>query len=261
MSIFNFDCAIVRRPGRSVIRALRNGVDEPPSFKDVASEHDAYCSALENAGLNVDVLPANETFPDGLFVEDPALVYSQGAILIKSVSDSRANELQDPATTLREKFDRILSISDGHVEGGDILVTPEQVLIGLSKRTDLKGAIALQKCLHAFGLRSSFTETPKGVLHLKTACSLLDEETILITRDLAEDDAFASFKKLIVPEEEALAANILRLNDRVLAGQDYPRTLDLIVRHGFTVDPLPTNAINKIDAGLSCMSLRWRARG
>lgn len=259
MSIFNFDCAIVRRPGRSVTNALRNGAHEPPSFEDVVSEHDAYCSALEDAGLNVSVLPANEAFPDGLFVEDPALVFSEGAILLKSASDSRANEIQDLAPTLREKFDRVLSLGDGHVEGGDVLVTPEQVLIGLSERTDLKGAKALQKCLDAFGLRSSITETPKGVLHLKTACSLLDEETILITRDLAESDAFASFKKLIVPEEEALAANILRLNDRVLAGQDYPRTLDLIVRHGFTVDPLPTSAINKIDAGLSCMSLRWRA--
>jgi dimethylargininase len=38
-----------------------------------------------------------------------------------------------------------------------------------------------------------------------------------------------------------------------------PRTLELLQQHGLKVLTLPVSEIAKIDAGLSCMSLRWLA--
>ena len=99
------------------------------------------------------------------------------------------------------------------------------------------------------------------MLHFKTDCSLLDDETVLSTARLAHSGVFAKdLKPLLVPPGEEAAANALRVNDVVLVGSQYPRTIDLLSQAGFKVVPLPTSQIGKIDAGLSCMSLRWLAR-
>ena len=87
--------------------------------------------------------------------------------------------------------------------------------------------------------------------------ALLDEETVIATPALAAAGVFDGLAVLITPEDEERAANLLRLNDVVLIGADYPRTAELLSRRGHQMVPLDVAEIRKIDAGLSCMSLRW----
>ncbi len=148
--------------------------------------------------------------------------------------------------------------SPGFADGGDVLVTPKAVMIGLSARTDRAGAEGLSAALAKLGHQAEIVETPKGVLHFKTDCSLLDEETVLVTHRLAGTGFFNGLKEVVVPAGEEPAANALRVNDVVFVGSDYPRTIELLDKAGYKVVPLKTSEIGKIDAGLSCMSLRWR---
>jgi dimethylargininase len=80
---------------------------------------------------------------------------------------------------------------------------------------------------------------------------------MLATQQMADSGAFGGFDILVVPEGEEGAANALRINDTVLAGDSYPRTIDLLDKAGFAVRALRVTEIAKLDAGLSCMSLRW----
>lgn len=255
--VYRFNTAIVRCPGRSVVRGLRADDRGDPTFEGVAAEHAAYVAALEDAGVRVTVLPALEAFPDSIFVEDPALVFTEGAILLRPGAETRAREVEHIAPSLGEHFDTVLRLGAGFADGGDILTTPERVLIGLSARTDRAGAEALQAALARLGRKSDAVTTPAGVLHFKTDCSLLDEERVLSTRRLAASGVFRDFRVIETPEGEEAAANALRINDWVFVGADYPRTLDRLRGEGFNVVPLRTTEIGKIDAGLSCMSLRW----
>jgi dimethylargininase len=161
------------------------------------------------------------------------------------------------ASTLEARFPRVLKLAEGYADGGDILVTPDKVLIGLSARTDEIGAAALQDLLASIGLGSEVVRVPRGTLHLKTAAALIDEETILATEELANSGFLEGFRILIVSNDERAAANALRVNDTVFVRAGSPRTHELLVRHGLRVSPLPVFEIAKIDAGLSCMSLRW----
>lgn len=258
-SLFRFDRAIVRRPGRSVVRGLRCGGGADPDYDEVRVEHGAYVAALRAAGVAIDELPALEAFPDSVFVEDPALVFSEGAIVLRMAAPARAGEPAAIAPALREHFETLLTLPEpGFVDGGDVLVTPRAVIIGLSARTDRPGAEGLKECLTRLGYRAKIAETPPGVLHLKSACSLIDEQTVLTTGALARAALFDGFDKVITPEGEDAAANALRVNDVVFVGAGFPRTIDLLERRGFNVVALPTTEIGKLDAGLSCMSLRWR---
>jgi dimethylargininase len=260
MRVFEFTHAIVREPGRSVVDGLRADVSAVTSYDGVVAEHRAYVAALRELGLAVDVLPPLEEFPDSVFVEDPALVFGEGAILLRPGAASRLGEAEVMRATLHKHFDRVLELEGGqYADGGDVLVTPDEVLIGLSERTSRAGAEALAARLALLGRKARIAQTPRNILHFKTASCLVAEDTVLATRAMAASGAFARFKVLAVPEGEEGAANSLRLNDTVLAGDRFPRTIEMLVHAGFKVRALKVDEINKLDAGLSCMSLRWRS--
>jgi len=258
--VYRFDSALVRAPSRAVVSGLRAKDRGDPSFEGVRQEHDAYVAQLRAAGVEVTVLPALEDFPDSIFVEDPALVFREGAIVLRPGAATRAGEAAAIEPSLRELFDTVLALPEtGFVDGGDVLATPDAALIGLSARTSAGGAQALLTCLEKLGRKGKIVATPRDVLHFKTDCSLLDEETILSTARLARSDVFKSFKQLITPAGEEAAANALRVNDIVMIGSHYPKTADMLDRAGFEVVPMKTSEIGRLDAGLSCMSLRWLA--
>jgi dimethylargininase len=258
MRVFDFDRAILRRPGGSVIDGLRANDGPSPDYESVVAEHDAYAAALEAAGVRIEILPALEAYPDSVFVEDAALVFAEGAILLRPGAPARAGEAAMLKPVLARHFLEVVALSDGHADGGDILVTPRKVLIGLSARTDETGARNLARLLAAFDHASEIVVPPAGTLHLKTASSLLDEETVLTTRICSDAGLFAGLRHIVVPDGEEAAANALRINEVLLVGRRFKRTIDLLDRAGYPVVALDTDAIGLIDAGLSCMSLRWR---
>lgn len=258
-AVYRFDRAITRAPGPSVVNGLRAVDRGAPTLEGIQREFDAYAAALGAAGLRVEILPPLDDFPDSIFVEDPALVFTEGAIVLRPGAPSRRGEAAAIAGELRTRFDRVLELNEGFVEGGDVLVTKEAVLIGLSERTTEAGARALGPLLEELGRRLRVVRTPPGVLHFKSDCSLLDEETILATSRLAASGVFARERVLVTPEGEEAAANALRVNDRVLVGDRFPRTLDLLEAAGFSAVALPSAQISLLDAGFSCLSLRWRS--
>jgi dimethylargininase len=255
--VFESNSAIVRLPGRSVVEGLRSNRGPPPDFDRLLAEHSAYVEALRTAAVQVTVLDALEQFPDSVFVEDPALVFSEAAVLLRSGAPSREQESEALLPVLAARFPRLLHLTDGHADGGDILVTSRTVLIGISARTDHTGGRELATLLASIGLRSRIVQTPRGTLHLKSDCALLDEDTVLVTSNVARSGIFGGWRTLTVPDDEPGAANALRINDRVLVRAECPRTADMLADYGFRVVALPTTEIARIDAGLTCMSLRW----
>jgi dimethylargininase len=257
--LFDFTHAIVRTPGQSVVSGLRDNGGPDPDFAGVLGEHAAYVAALETLGLTVDVLPPADAFPDSIFVEDPALVFSGGAIILNVAAPSRAGEAALMEAELPRRFDRVLRMrGPGHADGGDVLMLKDRVVIGRSGRTDRPGAEELARLIEGLGHLVMIAETPKGVLHFKTGCSLIDEETIVCVPALADRPEFKGMRVVLTAEGERPAANLLRIRDHVLIGAHFPRTRDLIEALGVPTVPLPVSEIGKIDAGLSCMSLRWR---
>lgn len=261
-SLFDYSHAIVRRPGISVTQGLRDGGGPDPDYAGLIAEHDAYVSTLRGLGLEVELLPSAEEFPDSIFVEDPALVFAEGAIVLNLAAPSRAGEAALIAPVLEDRFERVLHMAGaGHADGGDVLVLPDRVLIGLSGRTDRAGAEELISLLAQLGKRGEIAETPPGVLHFKTGCSLIDEDSIFALPQMAGLDAFAGLRVIPVPAGEEKAANKLRVRDKALIGAHFPRSRDIIEALGIETIALKVEQIGLIDAGLSCMSLRWAMRG
>jgi dimethylargininase len=257
LGFFDFTDAIVRAPGESAVQGLCASGGPAPSLPELSAEHETYVKTLESLGLAVERLEPAGEYPDSMFVEDPALVFPEGAILLRPGATSRAGESGLLEPVLRRRFDRVLALDEGCADGGDVLVTPDLVLIGRSKRTDEAGARRLTELLAEIGRKARIVATPAGTLHLKSDCALIDQDTILATPALAASGAFEGFRVVTTPEGEEKGANLVRIGNTALLGLPWRRTADLILSRGVSVRLLPTFEIAKIDAGLSCMSLRW----
>ncbi len=258
--VYHFTHAIVRTPCPGIVNGLRAVDVGAPDYGRVIAENAAYVGALREAGLTVEVLPALDTYPDSMFVEDPALVFTEGAIVMRPGAKSRFGEAAEIAPVLRRHFGRVLDLpAPGFADGGDILVLQDRVMIGLSDRTNQTGAEALAAFLKELDKNPLIVRTPANVLHFKSDCSLLDEGTVLSTKRLAAGGVFDGLNIIYTPKGEEGAANALRINDRVLVGKAFPGTIKRLQEAGYHVVPLETSEIAKVDAGLSCMSLRWRA--
>jgi dimethylargininase len=259
MSLFDYTHAIVRTPGGSVTSGLRDGDRPDPDYSALLEEHLAYTETLSSLGLTVELLPPEENFPDSIFVEDPALVFTEGAIVLNMAVQSRAGESALITPALERNFGQVLRMQGlGYADGGDVLVLRDRVLIGLSGRTNRDGAEELIRLLAQLGRTGEIAETPPGALHFKTGCSLIDEETIFALPQMADYQAFSGLRVVPVPAGEEKAANKLRIRDFALVGAHFPKSREIIEALGVRTIALDVEQIGRIDAGLSCMSLRWQ---
>lgn len=254
---YRFSRAIVREPGRSIVRGIRAIDRGKPDFERFRHEHRDYISALQRAGTQVTVLRALEDWPDSVFIEDAALCLPEGIIVLRPGAPSRTGEADALANSLADTGHAVIARQrDGFVDGGDILVTDSVILVGLSERTDQRGFDWLKSVLQGWGYRVQAVRTPTGVLHFKSDCSVLDGATVLATGRLSAAECFTPFRVLTVPRGEEAAANSVRVNDTVLVPAGFPATSELIARAGYTVQTLVVSQASLLDGGLSCMSLR-----
>ena len=255
---FRFSHAITRRPGQSITGGLRAVDTGVPDFKTMLDHHAAYVAALKATGATVVELDAAEDYPDSVFVEDTALCLPEGAVVMRPGAPSRLGEAAEMAPHLRALYGQVLDIKGpGSIEGGDILVTDREILIGRSARTDAAGIAELTGLVAPWGHKVREVFTPPGVLHFKTDCSLLDGDTILSTERLAASGCFDGYRVIYTAKGEEAAANSIRFNDVVIMAAGFPGTRDAILAAGFTVREIGNSECAKLDGGMSCLSLRF----
>ena len=253
----HFTHAICRRPPMSAVNGLRAVDTGTPDIARLRADHEAYVAALRATGAQVEVLDAAEEFPDSLFVEDTALCLPEGAVVLTPGAPSRRGESELMAKVLERYYGAVTPLPRGHVEGGDVLVTGREILVGLSARTDRAGAAALCDIVAGWGYDLRQVETPPGVLHFKTDCSLLDPDTVLATERLAASGCFEGYRVLRVPPGEEPAANAIRFNDVVILPAGFAATAAMLAGAGYNVVEIGNDEAARLDGGMSCLSLRF----
>lgn len=252
-----FSNAIVRKPGRSMVKGLSEAGLGLPDYQEAVLQHASYVSALRDCGLRVRVLEADEDYPDSTFVEDTALLTSRCAIITNPGAPSRRGEVDSIREALSEYFPEIEEVeSPGEVDAGDIMRVEGHYYVGLSKRTNPEGAEQVIRFLEKHGMTGS-TIRVKEVLHLKTGVSYLEDNNLLVSGEFLSHPEFSDFNIIEVPAKESYAANSLWINDRVLVPRGYPVTRRAIIGAGYETIELEMSEFRKLDGGLSCLSLRW----
>ncbi len=255
---YTFSHAIVRQPCQAITEGLRALDIGTPDIDVFVRHHRDYVDVLRSTGAQVEILEPLEQFPDSVFVEDAALCLQEGAVVLRPGAPSRLGEAAAMMPTLHRYYDEVFSLTGpGFVEGGDILTTEKEILVGTSARTDRQGVEELRGLVDRWGYRVRILETPPDVLHFKTDCSLLDSETILATPRLNASGCFDSYRVILTEEGEDACANTIRFNDLVVMPSGFPKTRDKLVAAGYKVRTIGNSEAAKLDGGMSCLSLRF----
>jgi len=252
-----FSRAIVRRPGKSLVDGITTAGLGQPDYELALKQHDAYITALENCGLSVTIMPAEEAYPDGMFVEDVALLKEDCAILTRPGADSRRGETESMAPQLGEFFDQVHAVQDpGTVDAGDIMMVDKHFYVGLSERTNAAGAEQIIAHLQKHGYDGSTVRISEG-LHFKSSVSYLENNNIVVTGELCDMPELAHFHATPIAAENAYSANSVWVNDSVLTPSGFPETSAAIKALGYKIIELDVSEFQKLDGGLSCLSLRF----
>jgi dimethylargininase len=255
-----FRNAIVRVPAENFEHGLTSATLGKPSYSLAMEQHAAYCSALERCGLRVLALPADLQHPDSTFVEDTAIVTSRSAVLARPGAKSRQGEVAGIREALGRFFSAFHQIEPpGTLDGGDICEAGNHFFIGLSHRTNEDGARQLAEFLAGDGFTSAIVDirAMSGVLHLKSGIAYLGDNRLVVMDSIAELAHFRNYDLIRVEPEEGYAANCVRVNDYVLLPSGRPRLQSALKECGYRTYPLDMSEFEKMDGGLSCLSLRF----
>jgi len=244
-------------PAKSLVNGITTAGLGVPDYQLAIEQHRRYIAALESCGLTVEVMAADEYFPDAMFIEDTALLMPRCAIVTNPGAASRQGEVSAVANQLKKYYHKIEAIrAPGTVDAGDIMMVGDHCYIGLSERTNSDGAAQMIKLLQAYGYSGSMLPISES-LHLKSSVSYLEDNNLVVTGELCDKAEFSEFKQLRIEENERYAANCVWINDRVLVPTGFPRSIEMIQALDYTVIELDVSEFRKLDGGLSCLSLRF----
>jgi len=251
-----FNKAIVRLPGFSMTKGLSTAKLGEPNYFKARKQHAAYVKTLQNCGLKVTVLRADERFPDSCFIEDVALCTPHCVIITNPGADSRKGEVNAMPQIMQRFYSNIEYIREpGTLEAGDVMMVGDHYFIGLSERTNEAGAKQLISILEKYKMSGSVITLEK-VLHLKTGVAYLEDNTLVACGEFVTKPEFQKFRIIEIPDEESYAANCIRVNDKVIIPAGFPKTKNIISSAGFDVVEVDVSEFRKLDGGLSCLSLR-----
>lgn len=226
----------------------------PIDLPRAVRQHQQYVSALAEAGCAIHRLPAAPELPDGVFVEDTALVLEELAVITRPGAASRRPETESVAAAL-ESHRTLRRISGpGTLDGGDVLRSGRSLFVGLSGRTTAAGAAELARVVAPEGYQVRIVPV-HGCLHLKSAVTEVGDATLLINPEWVDPENFEGFRLIPVDPGETFAANALRIGPLVIHAAAFPRTTQRLRAGGFEVREIEADELAKAEGGVTCCSL------
>ena len=248
---------IVKRPSPAFSEGLTTVDLGRPVFKNALVQHEAYIQAMKKAGAAVKELKPDDHYPDSTFVEDPAVVTKDFAVITRPGTASRQGETADIHHALTTFYDAFYTIeAPGTIEGGDVLQIEDHFYVGSSDRTNEAGIQQFKTIVEGKGYTVTAVEVNE-VLHLKTGISYLGEGHVIVAGEFIDHPAFTQYEQIVLPPEEAYAANCIRVNDAVIIPEGFPVAKKKIEAAGYAPLEVGVSEFRKQDGGLSCLSLRF----
>ncbi len=248
--------ALTHLPSLNMNAAVRTYIDvESIDACRAALQHADYRRVLQAAGAEVVVLDVNREHPDAVFVEDTAVVLDECAIVTSMGTPSRRGEIHGIERELRRHRTEIARIElPGTLEGGDVLRVGRTLFVGETGRTNREGFASFAHVAGRYGYAVRGIKVT-GCLHLKTACGVLPDGTILAHASWIDASDFNGFSVVAIADDEPYAANTVLVGDRVVMASAHPRTIESVRRLGFHVDDVHLDEFAKAEGGPSCLSV------
>jgi dimethylargininase len=251
--------AITRPVSPAIVNCELSFIDRQPiDLATAQKQHHAYEKLLAKLGARVVSLPAEPDLPDSMFVEDPAIVLDELAVIFPLGTETRRREALSLAEAL-SPFRKLEYISlPGTLEGGDVLRTGRKIFVGLSRRSNAEGIRQLAAILAPHNYEVVAVPVT-GCLHLKSAVTYLGRNTLLANRAWFDAAPFVGHDWIDVDPAEPHSANALALGGTIIFPASFPSTRTRLEARGFQVISIDISELQKAESGLTCSSLLFES--
>jgi dimethylargininase len=230
----------------------------PIDYDRALEQHAAYRAMLEECGVEVVVLSSSAHLPDCVFVEDAAVVLDEVAVMASPGAASRRGEVEAVEEALRPHRPIEWIRLPGTLDGGDVLQIGRTLLVGTSARTNGAGIAALDEIARPLGYRV-WPIGIRGCLHLKSTCTALDDRTLVVNENWLDPESFHAleerYQTVPIDPSEPLAADVLRIGQRICLPAAHERTAELVHRLGYEVHTVDLSEFAKAEGGVTCLSI------
>lgn len=219
-----------------------------------ADEHAAFAAILRKLGLQVEFAPDLPDHPDGVFIEDAAVLLPEVAIVTRPGAASRMAETESiiPLVSRHRPLQRI--VAPGSLDGGDVLRIGRTLFVGESSRTNAEGIDNLRAVVEPFGYETRPLPVRECV-RLKSACTFVPPHFVVHNPQWIDPGVFGSVTSIPVSEKEPLAANTLTVNGTTLVSASYPKTEKRLREAGIKTQSVDISEMEKAEGGLTCLAL------
>lgn len=230
-------------------------IERTPIDLEVArAQHHEYVQALKALGCDVIELPAEPDLPDSVFVEDTAFILPEVAVITRPGADSRKPETESIVRALTPHIKLIHVREPATIDGGDVLVLGKKIFVGLSTRSNQAAIDQLNESLREYGYQAIGVQM-HDCLHLKTAVTKVDNETLLINSQWVDTHHFENFKWIEVDPSEPFAANCLPVGNSIIYPTTFPKTCAKLKAAGYSVTTVDVSELAKAEGAVTCCSL------
>lgn len=218
------------------------------------AQHAEYVAALEALGCRIEWLAPEPELPDAVFVEDTAIVLDELAVISRPGAESRQAELGSVIAVLGRYRPLHHITAPGTLDGGDVLLAGRALYVGQTPRTNTEGISQLAAIVTRQGYAVCAMPV-HGCLHLKSAATALDEDTVLINPEWTSTARFAGRRLIAIDPGEPFAANAVVVGGELIHAAEFPGTRDILINAGHAVRPVPASELAKAEGGVTCCSL------
>jgi dimethylargininase len=247
--------AITRRVSATIDACELTHVSRTPIDVALAREqHAAYESALTSLGCEIRQIPADDRYPDAVFIEDTAIVLDELAVITRPGAESRRGELDAVTAVLGEYRTLVRIEAPATIDGGDVLQLDDVLYVGRTLRTSDEGIAQLRALIAPYGYRVVGVDVD-GCLHLKSAVTRVAADAVLVNRRWIDSSIFDGWRIVDIDDSEPSAANALRIGESVIFPEELMRTRRKLEAEGIEVIAVPAGELAKAEGGVTCCSL------
>lgn len=273
--LFEYEYALVcKNLPSSLVNGLSLEQHDPVDVEKAKKEHNDYLLHLVESGVKLIEISAQEEYPDCVFVEDTAVALNNKILITNPGAESRRGEtlavaasFVNHSASLGLEVFQIKDKEGAFIDGGDVCFTGREFLVGLSKRTNLKGAQELAEVFKPIGVRTCHVD--EG-LHLKSIMSMISPDVILIgtspaakniRQQIEANSPFSDKYRFVeIDEDQSGSANILSYNGHIVYSSSFEHLYKNMedfkncsaLKKPRTTKSLPNREFKKIDGCLTC---------
>ncbi len=259
---------LVRKLPDSFEKCLKQSPAPVPASTQLAKDqHEAYVQALNTLVPNVISIEPDENHPDCCFIEDTAIVVGDTVVICRmGALERRGEEIQVRSEFQRLGVKNLFEIeTPGMLDGGDVLFTGRDLIVGISKRTNRDAVDQLEKIFE--GKVPVYGIPVIEGLHLKSIISAFDSQTLIvgasragayIAEDLQRHPGLKERYSLIfVPDP--IASNVLRVGSSLFVQDGFPASESILQslcdKHQVSMKKLNMSELIKADGAMTCCSI------